>query len=59
MKWGDGEELVVTSRTWTIIAWIVVILGLVLVLITSLNTTDPCEGKTGQDYQYCVDLNYP
>jgi hypothetical protein len=59
MKWGDGEELVITSRSWTTLGWIVAILLLIGVVITSLNTPEPCEGLKGQERTNCVDLNYP
>ena len=58
MKWGD-EDLVLTDRSWTIIAWVFVALFLLTIIWSALFTPPPCEGKTGQDYQNCIDLNYP
>jgi hypothetical protein len=31
----------------------------VAVIVASLNTDDPCAGKTGQDFTNCQDFNYP
>jgi hypothetical protein len=49
----------VTDRGWTVITWIVIVILVVAVIATSLMTPEPCEGKEGDAYQLCVDLNYP
>jgi hypothetical protein len=59
VKWGDNEPWIVTQRGITRLAWLMVLLLVITVVVTSLATDDPCAGKTGEDFTNCQNYNYP
>ena len=58
IRWGD-EYVTLTPRGQTIALIVLALVILLAIVIAAANTVDPCAGKKGQDYQNCIDLNYP
>lgn len=59
LKWTDGTPVVPTRRGWIVFDAICVVVAVAAIVFLSVTSDDPCEGKVGDDYQWCVDLNYP